>query len=91
MRAVPRWRDSDGFDETERTALAWAEAMTALPFAVDDELYAQVRRRFSEQQIVELSAAVAWENFRARLNHALGIESQEFAACPAPWAQRLHA
>lgn len=83
---MPRWRNSEAFDEIERAVLAWAEAMTSLPFAADDASFTEIRRRFEDRQIVELTAAIAWENFRARMNHALGIESQQFSACAVPWA-----
>jgi hypothetical protein len=61
--------------------------VTHTPVAVPDELFAQLRHRFDEAQLVELTASIAWENYRARFNHALGIESQEFAEgafCPRP-------
>jgi alkylhydroperoxidase family enzyme len=45
---------------------------------VTDELFAEVRRHFSEDQVVELTAAVALENFRSKFNVALGVESQGF-------------
>jgi hypothetical protein len=40
--------------------------------------------------MVELTSAIAWENYRARFDHAFGIESQEFSAgafCPLPVAR----
>jgi alkylhydroperoxidase family enzyme len=49
---------------------------------VSDELFARVRTFFDEAQIVELSAAVALENFRSKLNPALGIEAQGFCVIP---------
>ena len=66
------------FSETERAALAYAEAMTITGRRVDDALFARVRAHFSEAQIVELTAAVALENFRSKFNMALGIEAQGF-------------
>ena len=42
------------------------------------ELFAEARRHFSEPQIVELTAAIALENFRSKFNVALGIEAQGF-------------
>jgi alkylhydroperoxidase family enzyme len=45
---------------------------------VSDELFARVRKHFSEAQLVELTAAVALENFRSKFNVALGIEAQGF-------------
>lgn len=70
------------FSEGERVALEYAEAMTVTGHRVDDALYARVRAHFSEAQIVELTAAVALENFRSKFNTALGIEAQGFCVLP---------
>jgi alkylhydroperoxidase family enzyme len=56
--------------------------MTITGQKVTDELFAEVRRHFSEAQVVELTAAVALENFRSKFNVALGIESQGFCILP---------
>ena len=66
------------FDDVERTAIAYAEAMTITGRRVDDALFARARRHFTEPQLVELTAAVALENFRSKFNVALGIEAQGF-------------
>jgi len=52
--------------------------MTITGQKVSDELFAKVRQHFSEAQVVELTAAVALENFRSKFNVALGVESQGF-------------
>jgi len=57
---------------------------------VPDELFARLREHFDEAQIVELTAAIAIENFRARFNNALGIGPSGFSEgmfCPVPEAQ----
>jgi AhpD family alkylhydroperoxidase len=77
---LPRYRDSDHFDESEKLVLDYAVAMTATPSHVPDELFEQLRSRFSERQLVELTSAIAIENYRARFNWAFGIGSQGFAA-----------
>jgi AhpD family alkylhydroperoxidase len=77
---LPRYRDSEAFDATERLVLDYAVAMTATPAFVPDELFDALRARFDERQLVELTAAIAIENYRARFNWAFGIESQGFAA-----------
>lgn len=82
LAAVTRWRDSPLFDEPERTALEYAERMTLTSERVDDALFARLKRHFTEAQIVALTAAVAFENFRSKFNPALGIEAQGF--CPLP-------
>jgi len=75
------------FTELETLALRYADAMTATPVEVPDELFADLRRHLSEKQLVELTSAVAWENYRARFDHAFGAEAEGFsegAACPIP-------
>jgi alkylhydroperoxidase family enzyme len=56
--------------------------MTITGQKVTDELFADARRHYSEAQVVELTAAVALENFRSKFNVALGIESQGFCILP---------
>jgi alkylhydroperoxidase family enzyme len=71
----------------EKLVLRCAVAMTATPVEVPDDLFAQLRRHFSERQLVELTSAIAWENFRGRFNHAFGIGAEGFskgAFCPLP-------
>jgi len=83
LAAVTRWRDSDLFSEPERVALEFAERMTITGQKVDDALHAALRRHYSEAQIVELAGAIALENFRSKLNPALGVEAQGFCMLPA--------
>lgn len=57
--------------------------MTSPGQAVDDELFARLRRHFSEDEIVELVAIAGFENMRSRMNIALGIEAQGFCVLDA--------
>jgi len=82
IREVPGWRESGRFSDTERAALEYAEAMTITGERVSDELFARIRSLFDDAQIVELTAAVALENFRSKFNVPLGIESQGFCVLP---------
>ena len=82
LGAVLQWRDSTLFDETERLALEYAERMTITGQSVDDAFFARLKARFTEPQIVELTAAIAMENFRSKFNPPLGVEAQGF--CPIP-------
>ena len=78
---------SAAFDELERLVLRYATAMTATPVEVPDELFAGLRRHLDDRQLVELTSAIAWENYRARFDHAVGIESEGFvegALCALP-------
>jgi alkylhydroperoxidase family enzyme len=78
VREVERAATSHLYGERERAAIAYAEAMTITGQRVSDTLFARVRAQFSEPEIVELTAAVALENFRSKFNVALGIEAQGF-------------
>ena len=84
LAAVANWRESDLFTEAERAALDYAEAMTITGRGVDDALFARVSRHFTETQLVELTAAVALENFRSKLNPALGVAAQGFCLMQRP-------
>jgi alkylhydroperoxidase family enzyme len=90
IRAVPNWRDSDLFTALERLVLEYAEAMTATPPGVTDDLAEALGRYLSEAQLVELTAIIAVENLRSRMNSALGLTSQGFkdrCDLPAPAGQ----
>src|SRR6476619_7142786 len=77
------WRDGKRFSEAERVALEYAERIAHTDQQVDDALFAKVKQHFTEPQIVELTAAIAFENFRSKFNPPLGIEAQGFCVIPA--------
>src|SRR5512145_3113601 len=62
VEALERWRESDPFDERERAALEYAEAMTYSERGVDDELMARVKRHFDDDAVVELTGLIAFQN-----------------------------
>jgi alkylhydroperoxidase family enzyme len=78
IAAVSNWRESALFSEQERAAFALAEAMSATPAVVPDDVFAEAQRQFTVPQLVELAGTVAMENFRARFNCAFIMESQGF-------------
>jgi alkylhydroperoxidase family enzyme len=81
------YRTDFNFSELERLVLEYADAMTQAPVEVSNTLFARLRERFSDPQLVELTSAIAWENYRARYDHALGIEGENFtegAVCALP-------
>jgi alkylhydroperoxidase family enzyme len=89
---VPRWREADVFTPLEREVMAYAEAMTATPPTVTDEMSASLLEELGPKGLVELTAHVAWSNFSTRNNSVLGIESQGFSAdCEVPLAGRVTA
>jgi len=76
------WRRSGAFGDLERIALEYAERITYTDQQVDAALFDRLKERFSEPQIVELTAAIALENFRSKFNPSLGIEAQGFCLLP---------
>ena len=74
--ALGDYASSDLYDERERAALAYADAMTTTPVDVSDEVFARVREHFDDDAIVELTEIIAWENASARFNRALRVPSQ---------------
>jgi len=84
---VGRAHGSDAFSPLEKRVLDYAVQMPRTPVDVSDDLFEALRAEFDEAQLVELSAAIAWENWRARFNHAFEVESQGFsegAVCALP-------
>lgn len=79
---VLAWRDSKLFSPMERAALEYAERITTTGQKVDDALFTELKKHFTEAQIVELTAAIAMENFRSKFNPPLGIEAQGFCMVP---------
>jgi alkylhydroperoxidase family enzyme len=65
------------FNRTERLVIELADAMAGTPSNVSDDLYARLRDQFSEEQLLELGAHIAFENYRARLNRVFNVESDE--------------
>lgn len=65
----------EGFAPPESALLRMADAMADTPANVSDELYTELRRHFSEEQLIELAAAAARENHRARFNRVFNVGS----------------
>jgi len=85
--ALADFESSAAFSELEKLVLRYAVGMTATPVEVSNDLFAKLQRLFTERQLVELTSAIAWENYRARFDHAFGIEAEGFskgAFCPLP-------
>ncbi len=87
LRALGDYEPSDALTPDEKLALRYADAMTSTPVDVPAELFDELRTRFSPRQLVELTSSLAWENYRARFDHAFGIEAEGFSEgqyCPLP-------
>ena len=87
VRDVPAWRKSDVYSDQERVVLEYAETASSTPAEVGEELAARLHEHFTDEQIVELAAWVALENYRSRFNAGLGLKSQGFSdTCRVPAA-----
>lgn len=69
--------DLMSFSDAERLAIELADAMVSTPANISDDLYARLRQQFSEEQLLELAAQIAFENYRARLNRVFDVGSDE--------------
>lgn len=67
--------DLTPFNDTERLVIELADAITITPANVSDHLYGRLRTQFSEEQLMQLGAQIAFENYRARWNRIFDVES----------------
>ena len=72
------------FSEPERAALAYADAITRSDRDVDDALFARLQEHFDDDDIVELTATIAWENASSKFNRALRVPAQGLWRRPDP-------
>ncbi len=75
--ALADYGNSEHYSELERCALHYADAMTYSDEDVSDDLFAQLQQHFNEQQVIELTAVIAWENASSKFNRALRVPSQK--------------
>jgi AhpD family alkylhydroperoxidase len=88
LKDIDNYATSTHFTDDERAAISYADAITTDPHSVTDDQVIDLRRRFGEAGVVELTYQIGVENMRARMNSALGITEQGFNsgdACRIPW------
>ena len=73
LEAVVDYRTNPLFTEAERTALDYAIAAASQPNAVTDELFARLKKYWTDAQIVEITGAVALNGFLNRWNDSLAV------------------
>jgi AhpD family alkylhydroperoxidase len=92
LEDIDNYATSTAFTDNERAAIAYADAMTTDPHTVTDEQVADLKARFGDAGVIELTYQIGVENMRARMNTALGITEQGFNsgdACRIPWMTEL--
>lgn len=81
--AIADFETSALFDERQKSALAYAEAMTRSGPGVDDGLMARLRQQFDDAAVIELTALIAFQNMSSKFNAALAVAPQGFCHLPA--------
>lgn len=76
--AIQEYEASNVFSERERAALAYAEAMTITNRQVSNELFRRICEVFSENEVIELTALIGYQNMTSKFNAALAVPSQGF-------------
>src|SRR5512146_2648819 len=87
--ALGDYRKSPVFSPREKLALELCERMTYTRKRVTDKFFARLQRHFSDEELVELAAIIALENFRSKFNPVFAVESQGF--CPLPAVTKVAA
>ena len=79
LMGLADFEHSDAFNDLETAVLRFASRPTLTPVEVPDEVFDAFRPHFTPRQLVELTSAIAWENYRARFNRAFAVEAEGFA------------
>lgn len=74
--ALHDYANSPLYSDAQRAALEFADRMTLTDKDVDDEFFSRLRGYYDDDQIVELTAVIAWENASSKFNRALRVPSQ---------------
>lgn len=81
--ALGDYKRSPLFSRREKLALELCERMTYTNKRVTDKFFARLKKHYAEEELVELAAIVALENFRSKFNPVFAVESQGFCQLPA--------
>jgi alkylhydroperoxidase family enzyme len=82
LEDIAVFETSRHFDLREKAVVRYAEGVSRTPAEVSDSTFEQLEIFFTTAQIVELTAALALENFRARFNCALKVQSDNLCTLP---------
>ena len=68
LYGLSAWRESPYYDDRERAALAWAEAVTKS--RVPDDVYSEAESQFTDEELIDLTIIITTVNTWNRLNIA---------------------
>ena len=78
VEQLEQWQDSALFDDKERVALEYAEAVTYSDQQVSAELMARLKLFFDDDAVIELTGLIAFQNLSSKFNAALDVPPQGF-------------
>jgi uncharacterized peroxidase-related enzyme len=78
IEALWEFRTSDLFTAAEKAAFEFAVAASAVPNAVTDDHFRELRRHYSEEQIVELLATIGYVGYLNRWNDSMATPLEDF-------------
>ncbi len=87
LMKIDEYETSPAYSRQERMAIAYADAMSAIPTRVTDEQVAELIAEFGQEAVLELTYQIGLENMRARMYSALDLRDQGFTsgdACRIP-------
>lgn len=84
VQALHHWRESAIYDDRERAVLEYVEAITYSDRHVNGELMSKLKQFFSEDEVVELTGLIAFQNLSSKFNAALDVPPQGFCHLPIP-------
>jgi alkylhydroperoxidase family enzyme len=87
--ALGRYKKSEIFSAREKLALELCERMTYTSKRVTDRFFNRLKKQFTDEELVELAAIIALENFRSKFNPVFAVEAHGF--CPVPAVQQVAA
>lgn len=77
IEALNQYATSSYYSDEEKLALEYADRITITDEDVSDDFFARLKQAYSDDQIIELTAVVAWENSSSKFNRALRVPSQQ--------------
>ncbi len=78
VEALEQWQQSELFTHKEKLVLEYAEAITYSDRQVDDSLTQRLYEYFDENEIVEITGLIAFQNLSSKFNSALDLPAQGF-------------
>ena len=82
VEALEHWQDSALFDQKEKIVLEYVEAITYTDQQVNNALVNRLLEYFNEDEIVEITGLIAFQNLSSKFNSALDLPAQGFCRLP---------